>query len=151
MLRLLTVHYAKGVAHCARAEIAAAEAEQQRLFDALARVQVTRRIFSNKCTEPWGWMQPVRHALGALLLEQDRVDEAVAVYRADLGFDPTLSRAKQHPDNVWSLYGYVECLRRLGRQDELGSAQLRLELAAARADAGIAASCFCRVGRDCCG
>jgi len=101
--------------------------------------------------EPWGWMQPVRHALGALLLEQDRVDEAVAVYRADLGFDPTLSRAKQHPDNVWSLYGYVECLRRLGRQDELGSAQLRLELAAARADAGIAASCFCRVGRDCCG
>jgi hypothetical protein len=21
--------------------------------------------------EPWGWMQPVRHALGALLLEQD--------------------------------------------------------------------------------
>uniref|UniRef100_UPI001CC11361 hypothetical protein n=1 Tax=Pseudomonas sp. BF-RE-03 TaxID=2832359 RepID=UPI001CC11361 len=22
--------------------------------------------------EPWGWMQPVRHALGALLLEQDR-------------------------------------------------------------------------------
>ena len=26
--------------------------------------------------EPWGWMQPTRHALAALLLEQARVDEA---------------------------------------------------------------------------
>ena len=42
--------------------------------------------------EPWGWMQPTRHALGALLLEQGRVAEAEAVYRADLGLDGTLSR-----------------------------------------------------------
>jgi hypothetical protein len=35
--------------------------------------------------EPWGWMQPTRHALGALLLEQDRLEQAEAVYRADLG------------------------------------------------------------------
>ena len=26
--------------------------------------------------EPWGWMQPTRHAYGALLLEQGRVEEA---------------------------------------------------------------------------
>ena len=45
--------------------------------------------------EPWGWMQPTRHALGALLLEQGRVEEAEAVYRADLGLDDTLSRACQ--------------------------------------------------------
>jgi tetratricopeptide (TPR) repeat protein len=37
--------------------------------------------------EPWGWMQPTRHALGALLLEQGHVEEAEAVYRADLGLD----------------------------------------------------------------
>ena len=37
--------------------------------------------------EPWGWMQPTRHALGALLLEQGRVTEAEAVYRSDLGYD----------------------------------------------------------------
>ena len=36
-------------------------------------------------SEPWVWMQPPRHALGALLLEQDRLEEAAAVYRADLG------------------------------------------------------------------
>ncbi len=35
--------------------------------------------------EPWGWMQPTRHAYGALLLEQGRVEEAETVYAADLG------------------------------------------------------------------
>jgi tetratricopeptide (TPR) repeat protein len=43
--------------------------------------------------EPWGWMQPTRHALGALLMEQGRFDEAEAIYRADLGLDGTLRRA----------------------------------------------------------
>ena len=47
-----TLHYAKGVAHSARAEIGAAEAEQQCFFEALAGVQVTRRIFSNGSSLP---------------------------------------------------------------------------------------------------
>jgi tetratricopeptide (TPR) repeat protein len=96
--------------------------------------------------EPWGWMQPARHALGALLLEQGHVEAALQVYRADLGLDNTLSRASQHPDNVWSLHGYVECLHKLGRHAEAAAAQMRLDLALARADVGISASCFCRVG-----
>ncbi len=96
--------------------------------------------------EPWGWMQPTRHALGALLLEQGRVEESAAVYRADLGLDATLSRACQHPDNVWSLHGYHECLVRLGRLDEAGIVKQRLELANARADVPIRASCFCKMG-----
>ncbi|MCW8278849.1 hypothetical protein IMF27_27800 [Pseudomonas sp. PCH199] len=100
--------------------------------------------------EPWGWMQPVRHALGALLLEQGRVEEALQAYRADLGLDNTLSRASWHLDNVWSLHGYVECLKRLGRDAEAAAAQIRLDLAMARADMSITASCFCRVGKGCC-
>jgi hypothetical protein len=95
--------------------------------------------------EPWGWMQPTRHALGALLLEQDRLDEAEAVYRADLGLDHTLSRASQHPDNVWSLHGLHECLRRLHKPAEADMVQLRLDLANARADVPIQSSCFCRL------
>ncbi|MDE2792299.1 MAG: tetratricopeptide repeat protein [Paracoccaceae bacterium] len=95
--------------------------------------------------EPWGWMQPVRHALGALLLEQGRIDEAAAVYRADLGFDDTLSRACQHPDNVWSLSGYQECLERLGQDDLAAIVRQRLDLALARADVPIRTSCFCRL------
>ena len=100
--------------------------------------------------EPWGWMQPVRHALGALLLEQGRVEEALQAYRADLGLDNTLSRASWHLDNVWSLHGYVECLKQLGRDEEAAAAQTRLDLAMARADVPITASCFCRVGERCC-
>lgn len=100
--------------------------------------------------EPWGWMQPVRHALGALLLEQGRVEEALHAYRADLGLDNTLSRASWHLDNVWSLHGYVECLKRLGRDGEAAAAQVRLNLAMARADVDISASCFCRNGKLCC-
>ena len=65
--------------------------------------------------EPWGWMQPTRHAYGALLLEQGHVEEAAAVYAADLGLDDSLPRALRHPNNVWSLHGYHECLTRLGR------------------------------------
>ena len=95
--------------------------------------------------EPWGWMQPTRHALGALLLEQDRIGEAEAVYRADLGLDDTLSRPSQHPDNVWSLHGYVECLRRLDKEAETLTYQARLDRALEQTDVPIHASCYCRL------
>ncbi|KUI26651.1 hypothetical protein AU196_07615 [Mycobacterium sp. IS-1742] len=95
--------------------------------------------------EPWGWMQPTRHAYGALLLEQGRVADAAAVYAADLGLDPQLSRSSQHPGNVWSLHGYHECLQRLGRTAEAAIIGQQLGLARARADVPIAASCACRL------
>ena len=94
--------------------------------------------------EPWGWMQPTRHALGALLLEQNRVDEAEAVYRSDLGLDGKLSRACQHPDNLWSLHGLHECLLRRGDTVEAELIKQRLDLAMARSDVPVKASCFCR-------
>lgn len=94
--------------------------------------------------EPWGWMQPSRHALGALLLEQGHAEEAEAVYRADLGFDGKLSRACQHPENVWSLHGLHECLVRRGDTLEAPMIKARLDLASARAEVVVRASCFCR-------
>jgi tetratricopeptide (TPR) repeat protein len=94
--------------------------------------------------EPWGWMQPTRHALGALLLEQGRIEEAESVYRSDLGLDGKLSRACQHPDNLWSLHGLHECLVRRGEKVESMLIKQRLDLAQARADVPIKASCFCR-------
>ena len=51
--------------------------------------------------EPWGRMQPVRHTLGGLLLEQCRWKEAEEVFRADLSY---------HPKNPWSLTGMMQCL-----------------------------------------
>lgn len=94
--------------------------------------------------EPWGWMQPTRHALGALLMEQRLHDEAEAVYRADLGLDETLARACQHPRNVWSLHGLHECLVQRGAYDEARHIKLQLDMATARATVPIRASCYCR-------
>jgi tetratricopeptide (TPR) repeat protein len=95
--------------------------------------------------EPWGWMQPTRHALGALLLEEGKVAEAEAVYRADLGLDATLRRACQHPNNVWSLHGFHECLMKLGKTSEAVIIKKALDIAVARADVPVKASCFCRL------
>ncbi|MFY2824984.1 hypothetical protein [Ruegeria sp. MALMAid1280] len=93
--------------------------------------------------EPWGWMQPTRHALGALLFEQGHVAEAEAAYREDLGLAGTLSRASIHPDNVWSLKGLHDCLEARGETVEIVQIKQRLDLALARADRAVGASCFC--------
>lgn len=98
--------------------------------------------------EPWGWMQPTRHALGALLMEAGQYAEAEAVYRADLGLDQTLPRPCQYPRNVWSLHGLDECLRRRGETVERAHVKLLLDQAIARAEVPIRASCFCRSRRD---
>jgi len=94
--------------------------------------------------EPWGWMQPTRHALGALLLERGHIEEAEAVYRSDLGLDGKLSRACQHPDNLWSLHGLHECLNRRDEKVEAALIKQKLDLTLARAEVPIKASCFCR-------
>ena len=95
--------------------------------------------------EPWGWIQPVRHALGALSLEQGRIEEAEQAYREDLGLAGNLPRACIHPDNIWSLKGLDECLRRRGAENtaEARLIRQRLEIAAARSDLPVGASCHC--------
>ena len=87
--------------------------------------------------EPWGWMQPARHALGALLLEQGAVAEAEQVYRDDLA---------RHPANGWSLHGLAECLERRGDKGAAEVARAEFAKSFARADVKLNGSCFCRTG-----
>lgn len=101
-------------------------------------------------TEPWAWMHPPRHALGALLLAQGRVAEAMAVYEADLGVAGNTIRAMQYPNNVWSLHGYVECLQKLGQVAGLAEWEGRLQTAVSHTDTPIHASCACRTESYCC-
>ncbi|KAF9877070.1 hypothetical protein CkaCkLH20_05336 [Colletotrichum karsti] len=95
--------------------------------------------------EPWAWMMPTRHPYAALLLEQGRVEEAAAVYAEDLGLNENLAGAHQHPNNVWALHGYHECLLRLGRKAEASLIKKQLAVAEAGADIVISSSCFCRL------
>ncbi len=113
---------------------------------AFARLrEAVERADSLPYDEPWGWMQPPRHALGALLLEQGRLAEAESVYRTDLGLGESLIRACEHLDNVWSLHGLHECLRRQGKEGDARMLAPRLALALARTDVPIRASCLCRL------
>lgn len=88
-----------------------------------------------KYDEPWGWMQPPRHALGALLLEQGHIAEAESVYRADLA---------RHPGNGWSLLGLSECLERSGKKSDAAKTLAQAKQAWARADVPLKTSCYCR-------
>ncbi|GMH67598.1 hypothetical protein TrST_g12352 [Triparma strigata] len=103
--------------------------------------------------EPWGVMNPARHALGALLVHatgcgctsnEMRVkylEEAEEVFRADL---------KLHPKNPWSMKGLYDCLfKGRGGQgvvnsevDEVG-ADLVAQRSNTFADFTIESSCEC--------
>lgn len=97
--------------------------------------------------EPWGWMMPSRHALGALLLEQGHIEEAQHVYESDLGLNDKVIRSNQHPDNVWALLGLHECFDRSGRSEEARKLKPRLDFAKARSDMNLKASCFCSLSK----
>jgi tetratricopeptide (TPR) repeat protein len=92
--------------------------------------------------EPWGQMQPVRHILGALKLEQGAVDEAEAIYRADI---------KLWKDNMWGLLGLRNCLKQKGVTGaDLDEVQAKFESASARADEVPKVTCLC-AQVPCCG
>jgi tetratricopeptide (TPR) repeat protein len=132
--------------HMAEGELAyKSENVEEGLWQLRAAVDVSDGLLYD---EPWGWMQPPRHALAALLLEQGRHAEAEAIYRADLGLDGTLARAVQHPRNVWSMHGLDECLAARGETVERPHVQSLLAQAVARSDVPIRSSCFCRNNTD---
>jgi tetratricopeptide (TPR) repeat protein len=116
-------------------EIAYRRGEYERAFELLR--EAVRRDDSLNYDEPWGWMQPARHALGALLLEQGQLQEAEAVYREDL---------RRRPHNVWALRGLTEALVRQGKSKEAAGLAAELGAAAKLADIPIDRSCFCRTG-----
>jgi len=84
--------------------------------------------------EPPGWMQPVRHALGALLMAAGQPAEAEAVYRADL---------VRHPNNAWSLLGLKQSLEKQGKTAAAKALAPKVEAAWARSDVKPRASCYC--------
>lgn len=115
-------------------EIAYRRGEFDEAFEHLR--EAVRRDDALNYDEPWGWMQPTRHALGALLLEQQRYAEAEEVYREDLEI---------HPKNPWALHGLAEALEKQGERDAARDCRRRFTHAASRTDIEIDRSCYCRL------
>jgi len=64
-------------------------------------------------SEPPDWGHPVRHSLGAVLLESGRAHEAEVVYWEDL---------RRNPENGWSLFGLWQSL--LAQKDTLRASEV---------------------------
>ena len=118
----------------AEGEILVAEGKVDRGIEQLrAAIQKEDTL---KYDEPPGWLIPVRHSLGAVLMKQQRFAEAEQVYREDLA---------RLPDNGWSLFGLAETLRRQSKNaDEASETQAKFEKVWAKADLKITTSCLCQ-------
>jgi tetratricopeptide (TPR) repeat protein len=89
-----------------------------------------------KYDEPPGWLIPVRHSLGAVLMKQQRYADAEQVYRDDLA---------RLPENGWSLLGLAESLRKQKKNaGEVAQTQAQFEKVWAKADLTITTSCLCQ-------
>lgn len=74
----------------------------------------------NNYTEPPDWGQPMRHYLGAALLEANRPADAEAVYRRDL---------RWNQNNGWSLFGLSQSLAQQARHSEAKTVRKAFEAA----------------------
>ncbi len=68
--------------------------------------------------EPADWFYPMRHYLGAALLDARKPKEAEAVYREDL---------RRNPNNGWALCGLASSLSAQGKKDEATAVRARFE------------------------
>jgi tetratricopeptide (TPR) repeat protein len=92
-----------------------------------------------KYDEPPGWLIPIRHSLGATLMQNGRYAEAEQVYRDDLA---------RLPDNGWSLYGLAESLSAQKKDAaEAKATRAKFKKLWAKADTKITSSCLCQPGR----
>ena len=84
-------------------------------------------------SEPPDWPQPVRHSLGAVLLEAGRPADAEKVYREDLA---------RHRGNGWALFGLMESLRAQRKAADAAKVEKEFRKAWAGADVQLTASRF---------
>jgi tetratricopeptide (TPR) repeat protein len=83
--------------------------------------------------EPPTWYYPIRHSLGAVLLQAGRPAEAEAAYREDL---------KRFPENGWALFGLMQALRAQGKGADAAAVDARFRQAWKDADVTLTTSRF---------
>jgi tetratricopeptide (TPR) repeat protein len=87
--------------------------------------------------EPPGWILPVRHSLGANLLQAKRYSEAEQVYRDDL---------VRVPENGWALFGLARSLEMQHKNEQAAEVEARFQRIWSKADMEITSSCLCQPG-----
>jgi tetratricopeptide (TPR) repeat protein len=115
-------------------DVLAAEIDaRQGRFD--AAIPLLRRAVAREdallYSEPPDWPNPVRHNLGAVLLEAGKAVDAEKVFLEDL---------VRHRNNGWALMGLARALEMQGKTREAAAALARFEKAWARADIRINSS-----------
>jgi tetratricopeptide (TPR) repeat protein len=84
-------------------------------------------------TEPPDWHAPVRHWLGAVLLEAGRPAEAEVVYWEDL---------RRNRENGWALFGLHQALSAQQKESDAALVQTRFRKSWSRADVALTSSRF---------
>jgi tetratricopeptide (TPR) repeat protein len=113
----------------AKSRVQCADGQQAAAIDTLKEgVELEDRLSYD---EPADWFFPVRHLLGAELIQAGRAREAEAVYREDL---------RRNPENGWALFGLVQALRAEGHAQEAGQVEVRFKKAWQKADVSLTAS-----------
>ncbi|HSD29681.1 MAG TPA: hypothetical protein VLL75_20420, partial [Vicinamibacteria bacterium] len=87
--------------------------------------------------EPPDWIQPVRHALGAALLQSGHFAEAETVFREDLA---------RLPANGWGLYGLQRSAQLQKKHDEAAATEKQFDAVWQKADLKIKSPCLCLPG-----
>ena len=125
--------YREAIAHRGDSDSHAGDAHLDEAFTALRKgIELEDAL---KYDEPPGWMQPVRHALGALLMGVGRAEEAEKVYREDLAI---------YRNNGWALLGLQQSLEAQNKDDQAERVHNQLAKAWTRADVKPTSSCYCQ-------
>jgi tetratricopeptide (TPR) repeat protein len=112
-------------------EIAAKEGRYDQAVGHLDRA--ARLEDSLAYNEPPDWYYPVRHTLGAVLLEAGRPEEAEIVYWQDL---------RKNQENGYALYGLRQSLEAQGRNEEAAAMEKRFRAAWKHSDLQLSSSRF---------
>ena len=114
-----------------RGELARAE---NNTLEGLAHLERAVRLEDGlRYNEPPDWYFPVRHFLGAMLLDVGRPNEAEVVYAADL---------RKNPENGYSLFGLGSALEKQGKREDALTVKKRFDRAWAGATHTLTSSRF---------
>jgi tetratricopeptide (TPR) repeat protein len=132
--QLADLNIGRDVLEVAASVVEARVAELEKKPDAIAQWERAVALEDKLAyAEPADWFYPLRHYLGAALLDAGKPAEAEQVYRADL---------VRNPSNGWALFGLWKALEAQGKRGPAAQTQRAFEKAWSKADIQLTRSAF---------